>query len=401
MATDIATYVTSRRTLLAFVILGCFSLVFGALALAFPHYEWDLFAYLANATHMAGLTPPDGLHAHVYEVVRESVPVSVYEWLVGPDKRDVLLQDPEAFRQTVAFFYDTRVIYTAILAAALKLGIDPVFASYLIPALCAVASIFLLFRLIPDVTPPWSLLVALPFICFACGLMNVARLATPDSLATLTTIALYALLLRGQVSALLVLLPLSVLVRSDLLVLAGFFHLYFLVTQRASRSYVVISGITTVACYLILTKVIFEADAWSSLIGYNFGDKPTHPDTYVFDISFGSYLSYLNEGLLSLSYNPMFFVFCMMCVMGISFYSSRFVFGKVQTSITQRHADLLFLLVSSAGYVALHFLLFPVIWIRFFAAQYSMVAVVVIWTAMMIMAERNYSDREDMDLFTK
>ena len=63
--------------------------------------------------------------------------------------------------------------------------------------------------------------------------------------------------------------------------------------------------------------------------------------------------------------------------------------------------DLMFLLVSCVAYVAVHFLMFPVTWIRFFAAQYSLVTVVVLWATLAILAERNYSDRSEVNLLDK
>jgi len=88
----------------------------------------------------------------------------------------------------------------------------------------------------------------------------------------------------------------------------------------------------------------------------------------------------------------------MLAVTGIVQFSSRFFFNHDDTKVSLQHADILFLLVSCAAFLGLHFMLFPVTWTRFFAAQYSLVAVVVVWTTLAILAERNYSTRESMDL---
>jgi len=308
-----------------------------------------------------------------------------------------LSQDPEAFRQTTAFFYDYRVVYTYINAAFIKLGFNPITVIYTLSVVYAVISALLLSRLIP-VRAPLGMYFVLPFIALSCGLFTVARLATPDALATLTTITLYFLLLRNRVTLLLILLPLTIFIRTDLIILTGLFFAYFFFTNRISKLAVVASALATLGTYLILNYVIVEHDAWSSLIGYNFGDKPTRPADYVFDVTIAGYFSYIMKGLVSFSYNPIFFVFCMLAITGIVQFSSRFFFNRDDSKVSLQHADILFLLVSCIAFLGLHFMLFPVTWTRFFAAQYSLVAVVVIWTTLAILAERNYSTRESMDL---
>ena len=374
-----------------------FILVFSSLSMSSPVYEWDLIPYMANALHLVSGQPTETLHASIYENLKQSIPPDSYDKLIGSPTRLVLSQDSEAFRQTAAFFYDSRVVYTYINATFIKLGFDPISAIYILSVICAVFSSLLLSRLVP-VKAPLGMYFVLPFIALSCGLLTVARIATPDSLATLTTITLYFLLIRNRVLLLLFLLPLTIFIRSDLIILAGLFFAYFFFTNRISKVAVVASAFTTFIAYLILNHIIIEYDAWSSLIGYNFAEKPTHPAEYEFTVTPSGYFSYIIKGLASLSYNPIFFVFCTFAVTGIVQFSSRFFFASGRTKISLQHADILFLLVSSAAFLALHFMLFPVTWTRFFAAQYSLVAVVVVWTTLAILAERNYSTRDSMDL---
>jgi len=79
-------------------------------------------------------------------------------------------------------------------------------------------------------------------------------------------------------------------------------------------------------------------------------------------------------------------------------YLCRFYFDKTNSKTSHLHLDLLFILVSGLLYFIVHFLFFPVTWLRFFVAQYSLAAVVVLWTSLSIMAERNYSGRTNVDL---
>ncbi len=387
-----------QRSAVQTIVMVAFVLIFASLTISAPIYEWDLLPYMANALHIVSGQPVEALHAPIYENLKQSIPPDSYEKLIGSPTRLILSQDPEAFRQTAAFFYDSRIIYTYINATFIKLGFNPIFVIYTFSVVCAIISSLLLIRLIP-VRAPLGMYFVLPFIALSCGLLTVARIATPDSLATLTTITLYFLLFRNRVLLLLFLLPLIVFIRSDLILLTGLFFAYFFFTNRISKVAILASALATVIAYLFLNHVIIEHDAWSSLIGYNFGEKPTHPAEYEFTVTLSGYFSYIMKGLVSFSYNPIFFVFCMFAVTGIVQFSSRFFFSHGRTKVSLQHADILFLLVSCAAFLGLHFLLFPVTWTRFFAAQYSMVAVVVVWTTLAILAERNYSTRDSMDLF--
>jgi len=379
------------------VVMTVFITLFAVLTLKEPIYEWDLFAYVANALRVSHDWPIEQLHERVYQLVQQSVPTDAYTELLGSPSRLVLSENSEAFGQTISFYYDARIIYIRILALLMSIGIDPVFACYLFSSACTVLSVLLLARLIPT-NVPLGLYFALPFIVLACGLLNVARLATPDAFAMLVTIFIYFLLFRNRINFILVLLPILIFVRTDLILLIALFHLYFFVFGRANKIATAASGVATIAAYILLNYYIVEADSWTSLIGYSFGEKPTHPDDFVFPISFVSYTELLLNGLMSFSYNPIGLVYCMLTVIGLVLFSARYFIDPSTFTATTRHIDILFLLLSCVMYLGLHFLLFPAIWTRFFAAQYSLVAVVVVWTTFSVLAKRNYSANENSDL---
>lgn len=387
----------AKRSYVRTAVLSSFCLLFTYLSLSEPDIEWDIVPYVANATQYLYDQPIEELHQSIYRDMRESISADDFANLTGSPSRAVLSKDPEAFKQTIKFFYDARIVYTGILAGFIKIGVNPFFATYFISAICAILSILLLSRLIP-IQLPMGLCFALPFIALSCGILNVSRLASPDALATLVTIVLYWLLIRNRLYMLLLLLPLIIFVRTDLILLAALFVAYLLLVSRVPRFLVAVSGLSTIAAYLILNYVIVDSDPWSSLIGYNFGEKPTHPAEYSFQITVSDYTSFIVQGLKSFSYNPMFFMFCALSITGVFLFSSRFFYNPARKPVSQQHLDLLFLHVSSVTYIGLHFLMFPVTWTRFFAAQYSLVTVVVIWATLSILAERNYSDRTEVDI---
>ena len=367
----------NRGKLIVF-LMGIFIILLSILTITKPVYEWDLLAYMANAMRTAQEMPLPELHTNVYQAVIAGVPPEDYARLIESPSRLILSQDTEAFSQTVVFFYDARIIYIRIMSILLKLGLEPVFAFYFFSTLCVVSSYLLLTKLIP-VPIPMGMHIVLPFIILAFGMMYVARLATPDALAALCTIGLYFLLLRNKIYWLLFLFPLVIFIRTDLILLIGIFHLYFLLSWRVPRALVILSGIATIAAYVVLNNFIVEGDPWTSLLGYNFGEKPTHPADYVFPVTPTDYLKYLWEGIFSFSYTPMVFVFIVFSISGSILLTARYVEASGNVNMSQLHKDLLFLFVSGIAYFALHFLLFPVSWLRFFTAQYTLAATVVCW----------------------
>ena len=190
---------------------------------------------MANAMRTAQEMSLSELHANVYQAVIAGVPAEDYARLIESQSRLILSKDTEAFSQTISFFYDARIIYIELMSILLTMGLEPVFAFYFFSTLCVVLSYLLLRRLIP-VPVPMGMHIVLPFIIMAFGLMYVARLATPDALAALCTIALYFLLLRNRIYWLLFLLPLVIFIRTDLILLTGLFFLYFHVVQPRAQN---------------------------------------------------------------------------------------------------------------------------------------------------------------------
>lgn len=387
----------AHRQLVAVVVTVVFCILFAALTLIRPNYEWDVIAYIANALRQIHDLPIEQIHKSTYQLVQQSVPSNAYADLLNSPSRMVLSENTEAFSQTISFYYDARLIYIQIIAFMINIGINPVFACYLISTVCSVLSILLLTRLIPT-NVPLGLYFVIPFVALSCGLLEVARLATPDAFATLMTVILYFLLFRNRTTLILVLLPILIFVRTDLVLLVGLFHVYFLVFRHSNRIATIGSALCTLAAYVVLNYYIVEADSWSSLVGYSFGEKPTHPDSFVFPISVSSYAQLLLNALMSFSYNPIGLVYCMFTVIGLVLFSARYFINPNTFTATTRHIDILFLLVSSLTYLCLHVLLFPAIWVRFFAAQYTLVTVVVVWATFSILAKRNYTSGENSDL---
>lgn len=394
------TRISRYRTHIQLFVTVPFLVLFSYLSLSEPTLNWDIIPYVANAMqYVSGLSIAE-IQQSIYSSLRSGIPAEDMARLLNTPSRVALSTDPVAFGQTLEFFYDVRLVYIGILAVLIELGMNPFFATYFISTVCSVASVLLLSRLIP-VKLPLGMCFALPFVVLACGLLNVARLSSPDALATLVTIVMYWLLIRNKMVLLLLLIPFTIFVRTDLILLMPIFLGYLFFFNRIGRPLIICCAVVSMLAYFVLNNVMFDSDPWTSLIGYNYGPKPTHPADYSFPVTIASYFSYVVIGLKSFSYNPLFFIFCALSVTGIFIFGSAFFFNPNRRAVSRQHSDLLFLFVSCVAYVIVHFIMFPVTWIRFFAAQYTLVAVVVLWATLAILSERNYSNRNDVSLLDK
>ena len=378
---------THRFAIHSVIILG-FGVLFGIFALSNPVLEWDMIAYVANAKQLYTEVPIEQLRQTVYAELKNSVPSEDYNRLIGSASRKIISEDNEAFRQTIAFFYDTRIIYLSILAGLMKMDMNPFYATYFISTICIVLSFLLLATLLPR-SLPYGLCLALPFLMISSEMLEVARFSTPDGMATLMTVGMYWCLVRRSYW-LLVLIPLSIFVRTDLILLAPLFLGYLFIDKQFSRLWLICSGALTIVAYLTLNHFIVDGDPWSSLIGYNLAVKPTHPETYSYQMTVGDYLSHVAGGLRKFSYQPMFFMFCALSIIGCFVLVPR-IYKNQSMSHFKLPTDMLFIVASSFAYFFVHFLLFPIPMARFQAAQYALVSVVVIWAVLILLSERSES----------
>ena len=126
----VANWLYENRSSVVWMMTLVFIVLFSMLTIGKPIYEWDLFAYIGNGMRISQDYSIEQLHTNVFRAAQATVPPDAFEWLVGSPSRLVLSQDSEAFRQTMHFFYDARIIYNHIVAGLFKVGIEPVFALY-------------------------------------------------------------------------------------------------------------------------------------------------------------------------------------------------------------------------------------------------------------------------------
>ena len=366
--------VVSEKTkkTLVLIYLTVFSAVFLALVLRNPFYNWDMIGYVASAVRFE-VADPSEVQRRVYGELKASVPADVYGRLTGGHERQLRATDPESFRQHLPF-YQIRVLYGAAIYATAKCGVNPFFASHLVSAVCACLAVWVvafLFR--PAEHPEYQVFV--PFVCLMFGLSSLARYSTPDAMGLLVVSACYLLLLRRN-ALLLVLLPLSILVRTDLVILAFLFYVYLFAQKRFDRRALAASALATLALYVGVNR-LYGNPGWETVFYYTLVERLAYPLTDPHAVGVATYVSVLKKGLVDGLRDGMPLTYLL--AVGLASLLAWKDRGPIRRHLGQSFPDVLFLLASGALYVAGHFVLFPAAWPRFFAAEYILATCLLVY----------------------
>ncbi len=102
-----------------------------------PLYNHDLSGYLGVILSY-DQPDPEIVHEEVFARLKECIPEERFVRLTGAASDSgpairLYFEDPDAFRQTLPF-YRVRILYTGMIYALYKAGVDPIFSSHAISA---------------------------------------------------------------------------------------------------------------------------------------------------------------------------------------------------------------------------------------------------------------------------
>ena len=331
-----------------------------------PIHNWDLVAY-AGSVKSFETSDKQVISDYAYGELKKYADAETWEALTnGSEYRRNLYADPESFNQVLPW-YQIRPVYTGLMYALNKMGMNIFDAGHMISAVSVVIGIWVFFYAFNDQIGR-TLWFSVPFFILLNGVVEVARIGTPDGLAFLYTGILSALFLR-QSRSILWLLPLAVILRTDMIFLVGLMLGYLFLRHKSYRIPSIISLLATVAIYLFINKY-FNNYGWATVFYLVFITDMhlNYPADTEISISVSQYLMSLARGTIEILINDGFDVFMGLFAiqLGISFK----VTGFKQSVINYFMYPVNALAVISFVYVIVHFLVFPAGYSRFFAAQY-------------------------------
>jgi hypothetical protein len=341
--------------------LVCFSFFVVFSALKNPAHNWDMIAY-AGAAKSFEIRDHQALHEYVYSSLKSTVPAPTYERLISGDYRKAMSEDPEAFYKQIPF-YDIKILYVFIVFLLAKAGLNIFTATYLVSSVSVVAAmwiIFLAFR--KHILPAFFILFLFSTLLFR--IVWIAQLSTPDGLALLAFMSVICALFKGK-RVMFAILPLSILVRTDLILFSGLVLAYVFIKFPKWRAAAVWSFAASCFIYLFINRY-FGNYGWNVLMNFTFVEIAPNPTKIQNQIHFADYLNILTGQIKRLFHVKQWLLYALITPVSIG---GVFAFGKRQPNNPDSR-KILYVLMISAGYAVIHFLLFPAVSTRFFIAPY-------------------------------
>ena len=360
-----------------------FSVFLFAQALKNPSNNWDMIAY-AGSVKSFETDDKKEIHDFAYSELKKYVDAETFQELTASSAyRETLYKDPESFWQVLPW-YQIRPVYTGMMYALNKAGINIYFASYLISAVAVFIGLwifYLAFR--PHIAAAFWF--ALPFFVVLNGTTQIAHFSSPDGLAFLWTSILSYFFIRRH-KLFLWLLPLSIFVRTDMIFLVALFlaYLFWSYTKERRKSIkiqkkfqfriiktlrgrVVAAGFASLLFYLVI-NVIYGNYGWATVFHLMFVERINYPADTVVHIEFMQYIKIVIQNLPSMLQNNAFDLFVGIFILMMALLLNLSGVRKSFVNLMRQRIDAL--MVISFFFVVIHFLIFPQDESRFFIGQY-------------------------------
>lgn len=323
-----------------------------SVALVRPSHNFDTLFYVASAQHGT----LEQIHQRTYALVQEAVPPVTWRDLTGGSELNSdLYANPWDFAQQIPF-YSTKPLYILSVQGLSSLGLGPVRATIWISVFSAAIIALVIWLWIGRYASGWQHALLSSAVMFTPAFWRLARLSSPDSLATALLLAsFYGVIEKRKVIAPSILTLLSIFARTDCLIWAGTLFLLMLMLGRIRLLDGVLLSALAVASYLLIDKV-GGAYPWTTLFYSTCVIQPLAPANTVIHVSARDYLAQIVKVLLSRE-------------------SDFFLVYGFLAALALRHEPwrrpVALLLVA----VAIHVLAMPVLFIRYLALPYLIFAI--------------------------
>jgi hypothetical protein len=350
-------------TALMFSLLAAFALILSTYK---PFYNWDVVAYVAAAKSYEE-TDIKSLQSFTYDQLQHSVPDANYALLTQGSYGSVVSSDPSAFKEMLPF-YQIRPVYTAFIFLFYKAGVNITFATHIIPAIAVViALVFLYILSVSYLEKPF--IYAVPPLALFFGVLDLARFSTPDGLAFLAVILCAYLYLKKHITLLLILLPIALGIRMDLILFAMPLLFSIFVFEGTKRWKPILSAVTSVAIYIAIGSY-WKGAGWSTFI-YALVHKPTHPLSMPSIPTLQDYFYALFLGTGNLINNKPFILYVVLVGFWLYLIKNQ---EKAASMVSVLKSPFVTLGIVCLVFVVSHFIAFPVGEDRYFDAAYLLTA---------------------------
>jgi len=341
--------------------LVCFSIFIFFSALTNPAHNWDMIAY-AGAAKSFEIRDHRVLHEYIYSSLKSTVSAPTYERLISGDYRKAMSEDPEAFSQQLPF-YNIKILYVFFVFLLAQAGLNIFTATFLVSSVAVVAAVWLMFLAFRKHIQP-AFFIFFLFSTLLFEIVRVAQLSTPDGLAFLAFMSVMCALFKEK-RVVFAILPLSILVRTDLILFSGLVSGYVFMKFPKWRAAAVWSFAASCFIYLLINRY-FGNYGWNVLMNFTFIETAAYPAKIQNQIHFPDYLNILTGQIKRLFHVNQWLLYALITPVSMA---GLLAFGKGGRDYPDSR-KILHVLMISAGYAVIHFLLFPAVSTRFFIAPY-------------------------------
>lgn len=336
-----------------------------------PYYNWDLIGYIASAKSFEE-SSVEALHKFTYDEIRKSASAEQFRELIEGKYRSAVYTDVSVFKEQLPF-YQVRFIYNSLIYSFYKAGIPVVTSVHLLSGISvAIGVIFIFFFLTARTS---GLLVwFIPVFAVVFDVFEIAKLSTPDSLAFLSCIIVAYLFVKDSLSLLLV-LPLIVGIRSDLLLFTVPIYIILFLRFSELRFRISISVVASFGIYYAI-YTYFNHPGWQVNLYHTFVENLLYPVTKPASISLADYYSAFRRVIFGVFNDYRFFLYLFFS--GFLFYLINNENRTVQSLsiyILYKMNSLIVIGVISSFYVFFHLLIYPDLWSRFFTPFYLLTTI--------------------------
>lgn len=356
---------------LALAVTLAFSLSCLIIALLNPIDNWDMLGYAASVKSLYGMDAAT-IHASVYADYKAyASTLSFTQLTTDSSYRQVMYQDVDAFNQQIPY-YKIRIVFVLLLAAISAMGIDFFSAMHLLTALFGAAAYLVIYLGMRTKIHPLAWM-ATPVCYYLFSLeFSIFQKAAVDSFAFFWVALTVVAFVRNS-KWLYPLLALSVLVRTDLILHSALLFAASLYWNRTDWHRIVGWGVIALVAYTSVNSWAGNY-GWTTLINFVFVSNmlATHPEQYSqHGLPFSQYLSFVFSKYDWISH--WFWAAVIIAVINLTIYIATFRSSFLQQKVAEDQLQTLrrLQIISTLCliYIALHYLLFPAIFMRFFYGQ--------------------------------
>lgn len=350
--------------------------------LSIPIINWDIIGYVGSAYHLEYSSITE-IHKNVYNGLRDFISAEKYFALTeGGEYIKNLANNPYFFMQNLPF-YEIRPIYVGLIYILNKLGLNIFASTYYISIFFTVASIMLLFKTFLRKINI-ELLYIIPLFLMSYGVLELGRLSTPDSLAFFGISIFIYLHINSKENWIFFLLPILILIRTDLIIFNVIYLIYHLLNHKKSYIKILACFVTSIIIYFFINSFIGNY-GWSTVFKHTFIAKISNPADVQSVVLLKDYISVLLKGIVSAMDDGIFLNYLTVFLINV------LLLMRLNPNFLKIEIIKSFIIVSFI-YILAHFLLFPVTWQRFFVGFYLMNALATILIIDGYLKKINYED---------